>query len=284
VSAQLAANPFAKVVELIEGLLARLKAEAASEADHKAYCDEELKSNEKRRNKHQAAVARLTAEVQEKSVGLDDMAEEIKTLAEEQAALAQDMAQATDTRSKERLANEAAVEDAKAGQTAVKQAILVLKDFFSRQGVELLQASARRQVPAMEKYAGMYDGGVVAMLEVIESDFARLEADTQASETQAQAEYARFMADAEKSTAAKRDAEFKLSLAKDQQEFEVEQLQKDLDSNQQQLDMAKAYYEELKPQCVEVQVSHEEREARRQEEIKALTQAYEILNEVRTSD
>ncbi|CAK0826257.1 unnamed protein product, partial [Prorocentrum cordatum] len=76
VSAQLAANPFAKVVELIEGLLARLKAEAASEADHKAYCDEELKSNEKRRNKHQAAVARLTAEVQEKSVGLDDMAED----------------------------------------------------------------------------------------------------------------------------------------------------------------------------------------------------------------
>jgi len=139
-------------------------------------------------------------------------------------------------------------------------------------------------MPEMEKYTGMYDGGVVAMLEVIESDFARLEADTKASETQAQAEYTRFIADAEKSKAAKRDAEFKLSLAKDQQEFEVEQLQKDLDSNHQQLDMAKAYYEELKPQCVEVQVSHEEREARRQEEIKALTQAYEILNEVRTSD
>lgn len=284
VSAQLAANPFAKVVELIEGLIARLKAEAAAEADHKAYCDEELKNNEKRRNKHQAAVARLTAEVQEKSVGLDDMAKEIKTLAEEQAALSADMTEATDTRSKEKAANKAAIEDAEAGQAAVKQAILVLKDFYSKQGAGFLQVSGRRQVPEMEKYTGMYDGGVVAMLEVIESDFARLEADTKASETQAQAEYTRFMTDAEKSKAAKRDAEFKLSLAKDQQEFEVEQLQKDLDSNQQQLDMAKAYYEELKPQCVEVQVSHEEREARRQEEIKALTQAYEILNEVRTSD
>jgi len=286
VSAQLAANanPFAKVIEMIEGLVARLKEEAAAEADHKAYCDEELKNNKLKRDKHQAAVTKLAAEAQEKSVSAEDMGKEIKVLAEEQAALAEDMVEATASRKKEKAANTAAIEDAKAGQAAVKQAVLVLKDFYSKMGGDFLQLSAGRQVPEMEKYTGMSEGGVVAMLEVIESDFARLEADTQASETQAQAEYKRFMADAESAKEAKRDAEFKLSLAKDQLEFEVEQLQKDLDSNQEQLKMAKAYYEELRPQCVEVQVSHEDRVARREEEIKALSQAYEILDEVRTAN
>jgi hypothetical protein len=283
VSAQLSANPFAKVVQMIEGLIAQMKEEAAAEADHKAYCDEELKNNEMKRNKHKAAVTRLAAEVEQKKVGLDDMAKEIATLSEEQAILAKDMAEATETRTKEKEANKIAVEDAVAGQEALKQAILVLKEFYSKQGGDSLLQTGR-QVPEMEKYTGMYDGGVVAMLEVIEGDFARLEADTKASESQAQTEFDRFMADAEKTKSAKREAEFKLKMEKDQQEFEVEQLQKDLDQNAEQLKMAKAYYEELKPQCVEVQVSFEEREARRKEEIEALKQAYEILDEVRSSE
>merc|ERR1712203_1295994 len=40
-------------------------------------------------------------------------------------------------------------------------------------------------------------GGVVGMLEVIESDFARLEADTKAAEATAQQSYDRFMTDSE---------------------------------------------------------------------------------------
>merc|ERR1739845_88022 len=57
------------------------------------------------------------------------------------------------------------------------------------------------------EYKGMQaeNGGVVGMLEVIESDFARLESDTKAAEATAQKEYDQFMTDskvdkAEKST------------------------------------------------------------------------------------
>merc|ERR1719498_1323001 len=42
---EISANPFAKVVDMIKTLLAKLKEEAAAEADHKAWCDKELKDN-----------------------------------------------------------------------------------------------------------------------------------------------------------------------------------------------------------------------------------------------
>mmetsp|Transcript_35876 Transcript_35876/g.65100 ORF Transcript_35876/g.65100 Transcript_35876/m.65100 type:complete len:121 (+) Transcript_35876:28-390(+) len=117
------------------------------------------------------------------------------------------------------------------------------------------------------------------MLEVIESDFARLEADTKASEAQAASEHDKYITDATKSAKDKHDAEFQLSLDKDQTEFLEEQAQKDLGRTNEQLSAATDYFEELKPQCVEVNVSYEERAQRREEEIAALKQAYEILDQ-----
>merc|ERR1719389_812188 len=101
------------------------------------------------------------------------------------------------------------------------------------------------------------------MLEVISSDFARLYADTKASETTAAEEYNQFMSDAKSSKKSKHDLEFKTKLAKDKAE----------------LDKALAYQQHLKPVCLEVHVSYEERVARRKEEIQALKEAYSILDQ-----
>jgi hypothetical protein len=188
------------------------------------------------------------------------------------------MSEATSQRATEKEENEAAIKDAKAGQVAIKQAIVVLKEFYAK--TALIQTSVVRQVPEMEAYGGMQraSGGVVGMLEVIESDFARVEADTTAVEYQAAEEYKRFMQDAKADKKAKHDTEFKLKMEMDQTEYEQEQDQKDLDLTQEQLDKANKYFEDLKPLCVEVQVSYKDRVAKRKEEIAALKQAYEILD------
>jgi len=274
-------SPFAKVIEMVEGLLAKLAEEASSEADHKAFCDEELKNNKLERNELEATAARLRAEADAAAAKVKEMADEIAALAAQQAELQQAMAEATTQRSGEKELNLAAIKDAKLSQTAVAQATAVLKEFYEKQGGSFLQRFMGKQVPEMEAYSGMQgkSGGVMGMLEVIQSDFARLETDTSAAEDQAASEYATFMEDSEADNKMKHDAEFKLSLDKDQKDFEREQAEKDFAATTEQLDKSNAYYQELKPQCIDVNVSFEERTKMRQEEIKALNEAYDILAE-----
>merc|ERR1719359_2613900 len=113
----------------------------------------------------------------------------------------------------------------------------------------------------MAAYKGMSSakGGVVGMLEVIVSDFARLFADTEASETAAATEYDQFMSDAKASKKSKHDLEFKTKLKKDQAQFDKGELKKDLSSTQEELDKVLAYQQHLKPVCLEVHVSYAER-------------------------
>jgi len=262
---------------MIEDLIAKLKEEANAEAQHKQWCDEQLKANKLKRNKKTTKVDELTAAIEELDGKIKETGDTITRLIAEQAELAKAMKEATAQREKEKAKNLDTIADAKAGRAAVKAALAVLRDFYSKQAA-FLQA---HQVPEMAEYKGMQGSskGVIGMMEVIESDFARLEADTTAAEEQAAKEYDEFMSEATATKKVKHDEEVKLKLEKDQDEFEVSQLQKDLKANQKELDSANAYYEELKPACLEVHVSYEERAAKRKEEIAALKEAYEILDQ-----
>uniref|UniRef100_A0A7S1KVX4 Uncharacterized protein n=1 Tax=Alexandrium catenella TaxID=2925 RepID=A0A7S1KVX4_ALECA len=276
-AADIAENPFAKVIEMVKTLLARLKEEAVSEADHKSWCDDELKANKLRRNKATTSVERLSAEVQEFSAQIQAMAEELKVLAEEQASLASAVAEATAARQKEKAKNEAAIKDAVGAQEALKQALTILREFYDGQASLLQQG---KQVPEMEAYKGMQESkkGVVGMLEVIESDFARLETETRANEAQAASDYKGFMADSELAKKTKHEREVKLALDKDQAEFEKQQKSDDLAASEKELGAANTYYDNLKPPCTVVHVSYEDRVARRREEIAALREAHQILD------
>jgi len=87
------------------------------------------------------------------------------------------------------------------------------------------------------------------------------------------------MGDAKSSVKSKHDLEFKTKLAKDQAQFEKGELTKDQKATQAELDKALAYQAHLKPVCLEVHVSYEERAAARKAEIEALKEAYGILDQ-----
>jgi len=273
-ASQMMNSPFDKVITMIKELVAKLKEEAAAEADHKAWCDEQLKANKLKREKKTTTVNKLTADIDLMTEEIASMADKISTLAKEQADLTKAMSEATAQRQKEKATNTDTMADASAGEEATKAALVVLKEFYASQS--FLQT---KQVPEMAAYKGMQSakGGVVGMLEVISSDFARLYADTKAAESAAATEYSSFMSDAKASVKAKHDLEYKTSLEKDQKEFEKAQTTKDLIANQKELDKALAYKEYLKPVCLEVHVSYEERVARRKEEIESLKEALKIL-------
>jgi len=276
-AAEIANNPFAKVVDMIKALLSKLKESAAEEADHKAWCDTELHKNKMKREKRTTKVNTLTAEVEELDSTISTMGATIAELSKEQAELAKSMSEATGLRQAEKTKNVATIADAQAAHGAVQKALVILKDFYSSQA--FLQTS--KQAPEMAAYKGMQssNGGIIGMLEVIESDFARLASETRADEDEAANTYSAFMSESKASNKAKHDHEYKLSLKKDQAEFEVSQTKKSLAGVQEELGKANSYYEYLKPNCGTVHVSFEERQTRRKEEIEALKEAYKILDQ-----
>merc|ERR1719240_2137149 len=112
------------------------------------------------------------------------------------------------------------------------------------------------------------------MLEVIQSDFARLESDTKASEASAQKEYDTFMSDKESKET---DVEHKTA-KKEGEEKALATAQEDLEGTQKELTAALAYFDKLKPSCVDSDVSYEDRVAARKKEIESLQEALKILN------
>merc|ERR1712032_1465834 len=96
--------------------------------------------------------------------------------------------------------------DATGAQTAVAQATTVLKEFYAAAGDAKALLQQQPEAPAIfdAPYTGMQseNGGVVGMLEVIQSDFARLETDTRASEAEASRTHTKFMSDSEVNKAA----------------------------------------------------------------------------------
>merc|ERR1719291_1585183 len=185
---RVADDPFGKVKKMIKDLIVRLMEEANEEAEHKGWCDTELSTNEQTRKEKTEAVETLHAEIDQLEASIAKLTQDITALTEAVAELDAAMAKATKLRQDEKAKNAQTVSDSQAAQTAVAQAITVLKDFYAKAG----EATALIQQPAPEifdsPYKGMQseNGGVVGMLEVIESDFARLEAETKAAEESAQ--------------------------------------------------------------------------------------------------
>merc|ERR1719493_621737 len=278
VAGRVAADPFRKVKKMIKDLITRLMEEANEEAEHKGWCDTELSTNEQTRKEKTEAVETLHAEIDQLEASIAKLTEEIAELTEAVAALDAAMAKATTIRQEEKAENELTIKDSGEAQTAVAQALTVLKEFYAKAG----EATALLQQPEIfdSPYKGMQseNGGVVGMLEVIESDFARLEADTKAAEATAQKEYDTFMTDSKVDKEAKStDIEHKTAKKQDEEQA-LTVKQSDLEGTQKELDAALAYFDKLKPSCVDAGVSYEDRVKRREEEIQSLQEALRILN------
>jgi len=274
-------DPFTKVRKMIKDLIVRLMEEANEEAEHKGWCDTELSTNEQTRKEKTDAVETLHADIDELEASLAKLAEEITDLTKAVSELDSAMAKATKLRTEEKEKNAETISDAEEAQAAVAQALTVLKEFYAKAGdaTSFVQQGAEPEI-FDSPYKGMQseNGGVVGMLEVIESDFARLESETKASEATAQKEYDGFMSDS-KVDKSKKSSSIEHKTAKEQDQKQALTSKKnDLEGTQKELDAALAYFDKLKPSCVDSGVSYEDRVARRKEEIESLQEALKILN------
>jgi len=274
---KVAADPFKKIVKMIKDMITKLTEEAQEEAEHKGFCDAELSSNKATRDSKTEESDTLKATIEELTADIAKLADEISELSAAIAALDKAMSEATALRTAEKEKNTITIADAKAGKEAVARAMTVLKTYYDKAATNT--ALLQNKQPYDKPYTGMEGGGVMGMLEVCESDFARLESETTAGEAENAKSYDTFMADSTADKDAKTADMKDKEATKTAKESANAQAKKDLKGVSEELTAALAYYEKLKPSCVDAGESYEERVARRKEEIESLKEALKILNE-----
>jgi len=320
---KLAADPFAKIKGLIDDMITKLLEEANADAEKEGWCDTEMGKSKVTRNKLSEEIDGLDAAIEDGKATIMKLTQEVADLAKDIEDLDAEMTEATELRTSEKAKNKHTLMDAKAAQTAVSQATAVLKDFYAKaakatallqqrknpaafvqakgikMGTEEWQALANPNFDGTidkghkagmqtfgESYTGNQDaaGGVMALLEVALSDFANLEADTKATEAEAENAFNKFMTEAKRSKATKSK---KIELDNSDKADTQTKLQEDvaeLKSTQDELIAADKYHEKLVPQCIDQGMTWEQVQAARQEEITSLKQALETLESQGSAD
>jgi len=230
-------GPLDKIVTMIEDLLTKLKDEAAEEAEHQGFCTKEMHDNKKSRESNQQEVDDLMAKSENLVATIAKLGDGVVELEKGEAALIKAMGEATEQRNAEKKKNTATIADAKAAQTAVTQAMSVLQDFYDKSGSFVQTSAGSKQVPEMKAYGGQSasSGGVLGMLEVILTDFARLESTTEGGETQASTEYDTYMKDAKADKKQKHEDAFEKKMEQDKKEHELHMTKKDLKESSKEL-------------------------------------------------
>lgn len=205
------ADPFVKIKKMIQDMVDKLMEEANDEAEHKGFCDTEMGTNKQTRDTKTTAAAELSAQIEQMTAEANSLAQQCADLTQEIVEIDAAVAKATEQRAAEKEKNTVTIADAQAAIEAVTQATSVLKEFYAKAAQATALTQMQTAGPADDApetfdkpFTGVGgEGGVVGMLEVVLSDFERLESDTTQGEATAQSEFDQFSADSSKDKAVK---------------------------------------------------------------------------------
>merc|ERR1719333_1883980 len=251
-------------------MIDRLEKEAAEEADAKAFCDTETSKSKAKQADLMSKLDMHGVRIEKATATIDELKVQIKTTQESMAAMDQAEAEATALRQKEHEEYEKASSDYKTSADAVANAIQVLQQYYS-------QGSFAQVSQASEFGSAKSDIStqILGMLEVAESDFTTLLAESEADE---KAAYDKLSQD----NAVARSASTEEVKGKENEVKRVEMsllnYKEDHETTSKELDAVLKYLDELKPQCETKVMTYAERKARREEEISGLKEALEILS------
>jgi len=271
-------DPFVKIRGLIEDMIAKLLKEAEEEATQKAFCDAEMGKSKTSQAEKTATIDKLQTRIDGAEATIAELTEAVKTLESEVAAIDKAQAEATEIRTKENADNTAAISDFKQSADAVIAAMGVLKSFYG--GAALIQTNSKESKTGRPSFGGAKSdtgSSIISVLEVAESDFTRLLAETETAEDAAATAYEKQTDENKVSKATKlTDAKAKESEIKSLT-VQLGHSKEDHASTSEELDAVNAYIDKLRPQCEEKAMSYAEKKAAREAEIAGLKEALEIL-------
>jgi chromosome segregation ATPase len=287
---------FVKVRGIIEDLITRLEAEAAAEVTQKSLCDEQVSAAVQSRDEQQSEVETQGATISKSEAQIALLQKEIATLSEEIAELSKALSEATELRGQESAANSKTIEDAKEGKASLDGAIEVLKEYYKIEGGAAMLQKRRYVPPNSDRdgstvgdlapelsYSGKYQGktdaatGVIGLLEVIQADFQRTVDAVTAAEEDAVTKFGEFKTQTEADITTKQGE-------KEAKEGEITTAEEAITTATDNKRDAEALHtsaieelEKLKAMCVEGAESYEERARKREQEVEALKEALNIL-------
>jgi chromosome segregation ATPase len=266
-------GPFDKVKGLIESMIMRLEKQAAEEAEAKAFCDTETEKSKAKQADLTAKSDKSQVRIEKATATIAELKEQIKTLQAQMAEMDAAQAEATSLRTKEHDEYLKASKDYKDSAEAVANAIAVLQEYYS--SGSFVQS---KQAPELGGAKTDIAETIMSMLEVAESDFTSLLAESEASEKAAQASYDKLTKQNTVTKAANSE-EVKGKEAKvKSEETALLNYKEDFATTGKELDAVLSYLDKLKPQCETKVMTYAERVAKREAEIAGLKEALEILS------
>jgi chromosome segregation ATPase len=273
-ASQARSDPFGKIRGLIEEMIAKLTAEAAEEADQKSFCDEEIGESKAKQADLSGKLDKTTARISKAEAGKAKLLEEIKMLETEISEMDAGQAEATKVRQEEHAEYLKASKDFKDSAAAVAKAIDVLTEYYG--SAAFVQVSAKQ--PEFGGAKGDVGSTIVSVLEVAESDFTELLAETEADETSAQESYDKLTQENAVTKATKTGAVKAKTSEVKQLEVAIGNYKENKATTTEELDAVLAYLDKLKPQCETKVMSYADKKAKREQEISGLKEALTILS------
>jgi len=265
-------DPFAKVKSLIENMIAKLEKEADEEATEKAYCDEEMTKTGMKHGELMDDISKLSAKLDQATSKSLMLSADIKQLEAELAALMKSQAEMDKIRQEENSAFTQAQSDLKNGLEGVRKALGILRDYYASD-----DAFVQEKATAGHVKASSAASSIIALLEVVESDFATGLAKEESQEADAQETYSDTTMENKVSKRMKeQDLKYKTKEVKALKKA-VADLSSDKDAMDSELSAVNEYYSQLKDRCVAKPETYEVRKARREAEIKGLKTGLNIL-------
>jgi hypothetical protein len=278
-------DPFTKVKGLISDMIAKLESEAGSEATEKSYCDEQMTKTEAKKEELTADLSKLAAKIDKAAAASAGLKEDVKELQAELAKLAKEQAEMDKIRREENADYTQAKSDLELGLSGVRKALSVLREHYGSaalvQGNEASFTAMMQQPakPEIHESSGGAGQGIIGMLEVIESDFAKNLAAEETAEADSQSTYEKqTQANSVTKTMKEQDVKYNT------QEFKsldktVSELSGDSETTNTELSAVLEYFAKIKDRCIAKPETYEARKGRREAEISGLKEALNILED-----
>jgi len=256
-------DPFAKIKGLISDMIDKLEAEAAADAEHKAFCDKELSENEEKEADKIAEIEKITSKIDQWTARSAQLKSEVAALQEGLAALASSQATMDKIRGEEKALYTKNRAEMEQGLEGIKLALKILNEYYARDKAHVAAEGA--------------GSSIIGLLEVIESDFSKNLAEIISTEESAVQEYEETSKkNAIDKTNKDQDVKYKSQEAANRDK-ETAEAKTDRTGVQKELDAVQAVLRSLHAQCDETTTPYEELKRRREAEIAGLKRALEIL-------